>query len=459
MILKRVTNCVPFSLLFVLACTDPYGGDGESETCYTDCTPYETGTETGLFELQESQCVQDDSQMAVGVRHQCLGDVEIYIEFDHTGNAGSEDCADFEGLIPALPDESAQTLCYENHTIGAEPYDQARVASCCGAWGDESWELEATSTTDDPDVLPYVASCELDLAQQVCLSIQRRLRYHRDTNHFGAGNLKTQMNNMIIWLGENTPGCTAAIISNDSEATPLTLDSYYQVPNDAEKWPSVLDFTITVDVSNITGFTLPASEMDWIECYGIEGNDEWTLPEPWQEMSGNSYDTFLTSAMTVSLSGPVFQGGRVTASQPMHSEDNSCADPWCSWATYVEDTTVGGWEISEMEIYATDAVTMTNGTSSYDIEDVHISTIWAPGYIDYPTGGPTTYVIDAGDAWFALTGRGSGKAIEIPVSNSTNIEAIYSTASGEWSLSAFELEFIDYNTDSWEIGFPASTWE
>jgi hypothetical protein len=28
-----------------------------------------------------------------------------------------------------------------------------------------------------------------------------------------------------------------------------------------------------------------------------------------------------------------------------------------------------------------------------------------------------------------------------------------------WTLSAFDLEFVDYNNDVWEISIPASTWE
>ncbi len=264
------------------------------------------------------------------------------------------------------------------------------------------------------------------------------------------------MTNVANWLQANTPACIEQLNMNDSESEDSTLlITTFTLPYDMEQWPDLISFTFAITAVIMDGFSVPNEAQ--ISCTDLYGNDEWTFPEPWYEMEGNLYDTLLISAMNASLSGPVFLGGRITGSQFISSQYNTCSHPWCSSAVFVEDETIGIWEIASMELYADSKVTLSNGTYSHEIEGVVISAILAGGYIEH---GPTKYVIDAGDAWFLVTGKGlagSGPVVQVPISNSTDIEA--ELDSGEWTLSAFDLEFVDSNNDVWEISIPASTWE
>lgn len=267
---------------------------------------------------------------------------------------------------------------------------------------------------------------------------------------------------MILWLEAHTPECVNSITANDNETTPLILDSFFTFPNNTVSWEDIEDFTVTVNVGEITGFALPESNSDYLYCSSIDFNNEWDFPEPWYSMaSGNTYETELTSPMSVSLLGPLYSATQaaITGSQTANSRYTSCSAPTCSSATYIEDQTLAAWEIADMAIFMSNTVTLTSGTLSYDIKNVHISSIWAPGHIEFPLSQPPLYVIDAGEAWFSLTGRGSGNGVvvQIPVSNATDIEA--SLISGEWTIGSFDLEFIDANSDIWTITIPSSTWE
>ena len=108
-------------VLLLGACAPVYenpAGDG-TDTCFDDgdCSPMET--ETGLVELQEGECVTSVEQNGVGVWHQCIGDVELDIEFDYTGGLTTKNCADFEDLLPDPPNSLPRVTQFWRRTVRA----------------------------------------------------------------------------------------------------------------------------------------------------------------------------------------------------------------------------------------------------------------------------------------------------------------------------------------------------
>lgn len=228
--------------------------------------------------------------------------------------------------------------------------------------------------------------------------------------------------------------------------------------NDKDQWPSFVDFTITVQIGEITDFTLPANNEEWLECNGIQGNDGDTFPKPLGLVSGSPYDTILASPMTVSLAGPSILGAPVSGQAPIGSMAAGCSDPWCSTASFIVDASTGEWAIESMAMFASSNVTLANALGSYALADVRLMLAdIAPGYVDIDS----THVVPAGEASFWVVGRAADDPTSIErflVSSSTDIVATRRSRTNEWYLGAFEIEYVHFNGGRWTITIPASTW-
>ncbi len=398
----------------------------------------ETG-DPGVDELQPGECVANHNPDKQGIRHQCEGTVDFSLEFDIPLIAGTENCINMQNLIPD------GQLCTESHAFGSEPYELAQVINCCGPWAGDA-EHEAT----------YLTFCEADLANQLCHTLVDRLEYHLQNNHFMG--FETQANNIISSVANNISQCTEQFRTNDVDPSPSRLDSKYKLPNNKSLWPSFVDFTIDVEIGEITGFTLPAEESEWLECSGMQGNDGDTFPKPQGFVSGDPYATVLASPMVAGLSGPMMFGAPISGQVGIQSHDSGCVDPWCSSATFTAAPSSGEWAIEHMRLFADSNVTLTNGTLSQDMVDVRL--VLADVALGVQESGASSYVVGAGEAFFWVVGRGADDPTSTQrflASTSTDIVATLRSG-GDWHLSSFEIEYVHHTGSVWTIAIPASDW-
>lgn len=182
------------TLFIVAACSssDPWIPPAEEEGAgciqgFNGCNETgddEAGEETGETG-EEPICFVNDVDGRAGIRHQCLGELDFFIEFDLSNVSGAQNCADAQTLLDNEP------LCHEYHEFGQEVYGQAVVAACCEDFGE-----------GDP-AAAIIANCAADLANQVCLTFLNRMSHHREWKHFGNGDLDEQAGHIISYLAYN----------------------------------------------------------------------------------------------------------------------------------------------------------------------------------------------------------------------------------------------------------------
>ncbi len=451
------------SACLAAACVKPYEplADDDGPGCIDDlgeCPPDggqdeagdATGEETGGSDstggdgspdpLGSGDCVGNFNPNVLGYRHQCEGSVDFSLEFDIPFILGSKNCIDMQDKIPD------NQLCTESHGFGTEPYEQANVVSCCGPWDGDPEHEE-----------PYIRFCEADLADQLCHTLVARLEHHLDWNHFAGFEVEAQ--NIINAISANLPGCTAKFLANDSDPSPARLDSFFKLGNDAAKWPSFVDFTIDVEIGEITGFSSPEDPQEWLTCTGLQGNDGEIFPKPEGLVSGTPYATLLASPTQASLAGPLILGTPVSAEANFHSVATGCSDPWCSRATFVVDVTAGEGAIDVLDLYAESNVTLRNQLGSYELAEVRIELDdVALGHFDEQT----TLVIGAGEASFWIVGRDAHDPTSIQrflAASATDIVATRRIGSTAWYLEPFVIEYVHFDGDVWTVGIPASTWQ
>ena len=264
---------------------------------------------------------------------------------------------------------------------------------------------------------------------------------------------ETEAENIIEHLSKYVGDCVDALIINDTDSTPGHLDSHYTLPNSGY-WPSFKDFTIYVDIGDIDDFDPTGAT-----CHGMDASDDWIFEKPQASLGGTLYNTVLSASMTIDLDGPSIFGSPVSGSAPMCTPTN-CSANWESNAVFEVDAT--DFALQEFNLFASSNGTLRNGSGSYDLADVRVMLADAAlGYVTSSPVAPDVYSIDPGDASFWLVGTDPYDPTTteyVHALNSTSIDGAYNSGTGEWSLDAFEMEYVDYNSDVWTITVPASSW-
>lgn len=440
-----------FLLVFASGCAKPYEPPADEGS--TDCVPVagevcqedddEVGDEAGdsttdgVELLEPGSCIINDTPGVLGYRHQCEGSVDYTVEFDITFLTGDTNCDEVQNL-------AGPPLCSESHTFGGEDYGEALVAACCGPYDD-----------DPARDAVYLEYCELDLANQLCHTLVDRLTYHKNNNHFAG--FETQAQSIINYVSSEIGACTLSFIENDVDDSPAHLDSHYTLP-DNEAWPVFRNFTITVDIGDITGFHLPTDEADWLECQGMQGNDGYPFPMD-QGMLGG-IDAVLASPMKADLAGPHIFGSSVRGVASMGSRAHDCRAPWCSRAEFSLDDAGERLSLASLVLHADSDVTIANEIAAQTLVGVRIE-LAAAVATRRDLEHVSIYRVAPGEASFWAIGGPDDDPAGIErflLTNSTEI-SITRVRADAWRLAGFALEYVDFEGRSWTIALPESTWE
>ncbi len=432
--------------LFVVGCNQETS-DPNSEECtpipgVEDCNQGgETGgAETGGNEegggggtggepqpLAEGECQHNNDESVVGWRWQCEGELFASIEFDAPLN---KSCDDILG-----------DRCSEHHRFGPsnDTYEAPDVMACCG-------EYDAAYKDT------YLEFCNYDLAQQVCVSMAKRLEKLVKDGSFGV--YVGQGAALQQWVAENYTTCFAALVQNDSDPDPGVLVSFWDVPNDP-KWSDLSNFVISIDTgTESTGVFQPTDPAEWLPCNGATDNNDEVFEGDPAPGTGTVFGVDLMNTVTGTLTGPVILGGPVTAPATFSA---SCAFKGCSAAEFWIDS--GETVVEDIVLY-TDGFTASNGNgSSMVVDSARVSlydTVPMQPIYD-PAGLFLGYQVTAGSAFFLLSGTSDGVFDHYLATNSTDM--LITESRGVWEIETFDIEYVDQSSYTWTLSIPATRWD
>jgi hypothetical protein len=250
-ILEKSGFGVPLALGFVLACTTAEGVPAcpwfnDPEECLE-----EGDDEVGDTPAAPCILIPDGSTRTL---HQCTGSLMASLSFTALGKS----CPDALG---------SQDACEEKHGFGIEhePYPMAKVVACCDPYD------PGTSDLDE-----YVAHCAADMTQQICQTIATRLQQLIDEGDLPKTAESTALQ---TYVAENEDACYAALWGGNDSPTPGQVIGSWIVPN-KPAWSAVLqDLTVSIVASAITDVTLPPDEAQYLECTGVQYNNDQVFEE------------------------------------------------------------------------------------------------------------------------------------------------------------------------------------
>lgn len=408
---------------------DPSEGGFSDVASYTAASG---GTETGdppkddlgPGELDPGECIADAKEDGdvYGYKYQCGGYFMAHIGFSHKGDS-------YTFYIPEL----AQIPFGDGH----EPYEQAKVMACCGLTDPD------VDVWDQPPA--YAENCLLDFRQQACISLATGLATLINDGTVPNA-YKKKATAIQNYLADNTDECIQALLPDQSGLPNFLEQATWPLPDDGP-WSSHLDDVyVQINFSVITDLHLP-EEPD--TCASLNYNNDYLFTPPPKPLN-NDFDVTLEEA-----NGSIVGSDRITGHAPFASLSTSCADPFCSVATFSTDGV--DFAIDELSLYVDGDLRVTNGTDSESISNVRLELYGqAQGSITGGGGVPIVHGIPAGKAQFLVVGQAAGEWVTIPVLNATPIAA--REFGGVWSLDAFALEYVDDRGSTWTITVGPSDW-
>ena len=327
--------------------------------------------------------------------------------------------------------------CDEQHDfgLGFEPYEMPAVMACCDADGAPEDEV--------------LRMCSVDLIEQICMSVPRRLQMLVDEGVISIG--KGQAKALGDWLLSHPQDCYDAF--NNQSDTPGALERASWLVNGGENkgWSMLENFTITLEEAIVTTTTLPESKDQFITCFDNNFNNSEVFEEIVPVSPGINNISRLADAGSVAIAGPIFNAGRVVGFGDLMSQTRGCEDPWCSTLEITQGLT-GEWTLEELSLFADGTVAVRVGGLSVPIERAAVRLYGVSRAV--PDSGP--FVIDSGEAHFVVSGIGGGAPETRWASNTTPI--IIHKAGDGWVADGFTITHVDSSGLIWTITIPKTTW-
>ncbi len=368
---------------------------------------------------------------AVRAVHQCTGTLDATLSFTAIGKTCSEHLGS-EG-------------CVEEHVfgLGVEPYELAKVIACCDPYEPE---------TSDIDV--YIDYCSADMTQQICHTISTRIK-----NLIDDGQLPKTAESTALqtYIAENEDECYSALWAGNVTMVPGQLQSSWTVPNKAA-WAAVIqDLTVTVNSGVISDITAPELESDFIECDGIDYNNDQIFEEAAQPTPVLPLHLQLASVSRLGLTGPTIIDDPVVGLGLLASAATGCLAPFCSDASIAIDPKSSTGTIEDLNLFVDGTFTLSSGTSTFAIDrgSVRLYGVSSGRH----NAGPNSSSLEFPPRSMVFTVAGaSGAGVRLVLmSNSTSVVA--KLAGGTWTLEKFSLDYIDRSGDTWLLAVPATTWK
>lgn len=358
-----------------------------------------------------------------GWRLQCEGDLFASISFDAPFG---HDC---ESLIGER--------CHEHHVFGSphDSYESPDVMACCGPY-DPSFEDQ------------YFLFCELDILQQVCISIAKRLEKMVEDGTFGpyAG----QGAKLQQFIATHYVECFETLLANDTAPESGKIISSFPV-EDSPKWKDIENFVITIDDgTSVTGVVQPGDPDEWLMCQSaLDNNDEIFESAPPPSGGGVVHGVDLDAGVLGALVGPELFGGQVRASVRF---DRSCAAKGCSSAVFWQDMT-GRLVVQDVTLFA-DSFTVDNGEGmSMKVDSARVALYEQASTTPQFGEG---FVVDPGEAFFLLSGSAGNVHDHYLAHNSSEIRI--SQSGGLWVIEPFSIEYVDESGARWSLSLSGSRW-
>lgn len=380
---------------------------------------------TGL--LGPGECLTDERPGVWGYKYQCKGAFIAHLGVTHNGN-------DYAFYIPAVV-----TTPFGD---GVEPYEHAKVIACCGEYDETKYFHEQTT---------FAENCLLDFRQQACMSLAAGLKTLIDEGTVPLV-FRPKAKKVQNWIAENTSACIAGFVDTHANAT--LLQATWNLPDDGPWTPTLDDVYVKIDYASAASVYRPEPGTEL--CNSLHDNNDKLFADLSGTPLPNSYKVELDEA-DGDLLGPVYGGSRISGAGDFASLATSCSDPYCSIASFSDDSTTGSWAIDRMVLYVDGPLVVSNGVSNETITDGRIELYkQAHGTITY-VGGVFEYTIPAGAAHFLVVGASSGDVATLPLPNTTDITATL-LSNGVWLFDPFEIEYVDDLSNTWTLTVNASEW-
>jgi hypothetical protein len=317
--------------------------------------------------------------------------------------------------------------------------------------------MACCDVTDLVDEDLYKMFCGVDLFEQICASIPKRLQKYIDDGAFPIG--ANQAQKLQNYLADHQQECYTALYHPDKK-TPGVFGAVTWLVNDGDnsKWNLLSKFTITLNSATVSSVALPGDVSEYQTCYDSSFNNTEVFEDTVPTSPGINSVLYLAKAGMASMIGPVVEDGHVTGVGGLASKANSCVDPWCSSLEVTVDTETGFLTLENLELYAEGLVSFSNGSATLDVERGAIRLYQvALGSIEDDGPGVSSYTVEPGDAGFLVSGA-SVFAVDLRWARNTSPITLHETTTG-WVIDSFEMEHVDRAGGHWTVMVPVTIWE
>lgn len=376
-------------------------------------------------------CLLDPEEDKDASRYQCEGNLSFT----------------FEAEVPLAPEqECPNDICSSSGVfVFGEPFSDdsywppegPKVMACCG---------------EEESEFNYWKACMWDAVAQGCREVYLQLDREVNNNMGQLGN--NQLANLRDHVKANLGTCSdefweASGLKTRTEGQGIDDDILdgitWDIGNDAIKWPSINDPSVTLDQLRIDGVYAP-DPTD--ECESSRDNDNINFTG---EQEGSGLPIYTLAEGTLGLHGyPSNYEGDVE----LESADTSC-DETCSELTY--SVGAGGTVTLEtMNLYSAAAATVTDGSSTY-VADYLVVKLLQPVTMTYY--GSTYHYATTGKVEFTMSAVVDG-APHVLATTPTNYGSLWLDL-GWYELDtwSFNIHYTDSLGEQWNASFPAMFWE
>lgn len=436
----RAIKNISVPLFFiVLGCGDDiiYPPDGQfgNDTGIGDTGFVEYDLGPGL--LEPGECLTNEKTgsagTAYGYQYQCEGHAVGILTYGFDGEL-------YQHTIPSELDELEF-----GDGVEDDWYWNPQVMACCG---------EYNTSLEFDEQIHFALNCIMDVREQMCFSAVHAL--FKEYNTLAPSSPRRD----AIWelahyIQAHYTECIAGLRGN-TFPTPFAPQGHTGTWAPAETWETEdllgFDFWYSTYINGVNWpeFNHP-SLME--TCTSLDLNDGNVFED------ASSPLTYTVSALLDeaggSVLGPVYEGGRITASADFTSASTSCTGPWCSHASFSEDS-AGNWSIDEVSLFADGWFVVENGIISETIDFGYVELSGsAPGTWE-DVRGQRFYEVAAGNAHFVVGGRSGENATSLTAYNSTTIAAIQ--WAGEWYFGPFDVQYVDPTFGTFTLTVSESIW-
>lgn len=376
-------------------------------------------------------CLQYEEEGETRLRWQCDGNLAFTFEGEVLGDP--EDFSDEFFFGDGWPDDSYY------------PPEGPKVMACCD---------------DGTSALNFWKACMWDLITQGCFEL-----YHEiDEQAMMQGLGQLEKKNLRLWIANNFSDCREVFWTTpgikdlgaiDSDAIDGLEWELPSCPNagdsrcngyqtDATGWPHLDNPVLRIDEARTDGTPYAPSTPD--ECLSAEDNDDVTF----QGQEGAGLDVYWPLSGGADLDGPNSYAG----SGNLSSEATYC-DTSCSSLTYSTNA-VGTKTIETINIYSSGGATVSNGTTTYDV-DYFTAKMLSPATIQNGLGG--TKFIPIGKAKFVVTAHVEGLPQRLAGHPTNDVKIYFSFGSYALTTSTFTATYTDSQSNAWVLTVDELDWE